>query len=179
MGLDHLYRPGAAVGFAERTDLTALFSGARAQVTESESGTDLVRVETTWADSSHADYTIAICRIDFRALRAHYLDLIVAPAYAGKGIYRTLILQYQDWYEALGFQILTAAPSSPRAQYLLALGGFHCQEWDGDAWFAMKLGVPDRVAEYAAWLRDGRKSNSEPAWHRELREHEVPGGELY
>lgn len=176
--LDLLYGTGAAVSFSEKSSLTALFPGAVTHVTEA-GGTNGVYAEVRWTDTAASEAPIASAVLYLGPKRIHYAGLTVSPGYKAKGVTTHFVLALLSLYASWGVEILTAQPQTPRAEYLLALIGFHEVEREGVSFFASRVGVTDRMAEYREWVVAGRPAASEPVWHKFLREHPLAGLELY
>lgn len=161
MGLDALYGEGSAATFAGLCLLTDIFPSAESVVRETDCRDGAVHVEQEWTD---ADGLIAVCKIDFRPSTATYTDLSVEESYRDRGIYQALIAEHPAWFATLGIVALIATPADDQAEYILALGGFHWQEVEGERQFAARVDVPDRMMECRDWLNGGQ----EPGWHSEL-----------
>ncbi len=173
MSLDALFGTGTAAAFATKLDISTAVPGASVTVSESTevSKYESVGVEAVWTLDGEE---VAKLMIEAHKHWANYTLLNVQPAFRGKGIYQALILQQPQWWASLGVPALVASPRDPRAEYILALGGFHRQELRGYPRFAA-LTSGDRMEEYAAWLTAGRPEETQPVWHAELAANPVPG----
>jgi hypothetical protein len=174
--LDELYGTGASAAFARAADMGSLFAGSTLQVHEAPEPAS-VNLLSTWR--TEAGELIGTCEQRCYEKRIHYAELSVQSAYAGRGIYRSLIVATTPLYERSGVEVLTASPLSPRAEYLLALGGFHWVNWAGERWFGAPLGEGSRMRCYREWVQAGRPPAGEPEWHRVLREAPVEGGAFF
>jgi GNAT superfamily N-acetyltransferase len=168
VGLDDLYGAGAAVEFAGLVDLTSVVPGAVPAITEQEglSKYGTVGVLVLWTDPATGEPFCQL-QLDFHATFANYVGLAVADGYRGKGIYQALILQQPAWLAMKGVAALVASPLDERAEWILELGGFHWQQFEGVERFAA-LTAGDRMTEYRAWLEAGRPEESQPEWRAEV-----------
>jgi GNAT superfamily N-acetyltransferase len=164
--LDALHGPGTATAFADRMDLSTAFPGTKAAVAERIHPEGSTVVETVWTNQGKR---VAGLRLHLDAERAHYDKLEVEPEYRGQGFYQALIRR-PSWWRTLGVKIITAEPEDAHAQRVLALGGFHWQEFNGQSYFGVRLDQRDRMDDYREWLETGSNPKQEPEWHQELRQ---------
>lgn len=175
MSLSELYGEGADEEFRKAVSMPELFPESTVNITSSTKVNHSVHVETFWSNpEGQFGYSIQ----DFYPLRVHYTTLRLIETSQNKGFYKAQILKAPLLYHKWGIRAMTAYPHGPHQEWLLALGGFQWQEWLGILWFAVRLDITSRMAEYREWIKAGEPEASEPLWHKELREMPVPDAEL-
>lgn len=175
MSLDTLYGAGSAAKFAELTNIESIFPKVKATILEAE-GVGSVYTETVWKSAKEQ---VARCCIQFFPTYAEYGCLQVVAADRGKGLYERVLTTNYEWLNGLGVGAMVCQPSSPRSEWLLALGGFVPLTLQGVEWFGTQIGPSSRVAEYIAWANQGKPEASQPVWSKELHAHAVPGEQVY
>lgn len=173
MTLDELYSPGAASAVCAALDLTSILPWSVFDFFEEPVGGGV----GTRATYSVGGEEAAMLTIQWCPTFAFY-SLSVEPNWRGKGIYRQTVCAQSALLAHLGVEALVAIPADERAEYLLALGGFHWQDLDGERKFCT-LAVGDRAQEYREWVAAGRPEEAEPTWHAQLAAKPVFGVAVY
>lgn len=170
--LDDLYRPGATDLLRTALDLQSAVRDSTFEYLE-EVVEDGVGTRTTYFLESDE---VGMLTITWRPTSAFY-SLSVEPDYMGRGIYRETVCAQSALLAELGITALVAEPADERAEYLLALGGFHWQDFEGERRFCTKA-IGDRAQDYREWIGGGRRVR-EPAWHARLVANSMPSAKVY
>ena len=161
MSLDDLYGPGTAAEFSARVDLTAVFPGSKAAITEQDSLHGFVAVEVVWTDARGE--RIGNYKLEYHREVVACSWLGIEPAYRRRGLNTHLIRSLEPWWPTLGLKAHTmlARQGTAGEQALRAVG--YTELPDGS--FGTPLPAP-RPREFLDWVAAGALPADEPAWRR-------------
>jgi hypothetical protein len=163
MSLDTLYGAGTVAAFAVHMNLTAVFPGSRATITEFDTANGSAHVEVVWTDSLGA--RIGVYKLNYWPKHVHCSDLSLEPAYQGKGLLIRLMSRLEPWWTTLGLVRNTMAvqPGS-LGEKALRSAGF--SELPNGEW-----GTPlpaTRCRGFIDWVLAGKQAATEPEWRKLL-----------